>query len=106
MSRKEFERKIKWRTIIEKKEASNVHWDRVYREELRKKEQERNEKRYALIIKFVNDEFAKRNLGRISKKETTELIKAILDKSKYISERFKRRRASNLRYYTFSVKKK
>ena len=106
MSRKEFQNKLKRPTIIQKKEASNQHWDSVYHYELKKKKQEENERKYALIIKFVIDEFSKRPPEIISKSETLTIIKDVLEKSNYISERFKRRRKRNLWYYTLCIKEK
>lgn len=96
MSRKEFQNRVKRLTIIEKKEASNQHWDSVYHYELKKKKQEENEKKYAVIIKFVLDEFSKRPAEIMSKRDTLIIIESVLAKSKYISERFKRKRKRDL----------
>ena len=82
-----------------------MHWDSVYKAELKKKEQEENEKKYAIIIKFVIDEISKRPPEILSKKDTALVIESILAKSKYVSERFKRWRKSNLWYHTLYIKK-
>lgn len=96
MSRKEFEKKVKRLEMIQKKEASNGHWDAEYREELKKQKQKKNEKRYAVVIKFVIDEISKRPKHLLSKREITTVISSVFSKSKYMSDRFSRRRTRYL----------
>lgn len=62
--------------------------------EKRKKEEQQlnNEKKYSVVIKFVLDEINKRPHHSFSKLELTNIILDVFSNSKYLLNRFERRR--------------
>lgn len=86
-----------YKQYIYNRRAYMEHWNTRYRSESKVKKQLENENRYSILTKFILNELSKRGWNhKISKNDLSCIIKDLLKNSKYLSERFKRRRTRNL----------